>query len=81
MSADSHYVNDSFGPLVGRTILEVRPLTKTELTEMGWGYSRSRIGFVLLLDDGTSVIPLSDAEGNEPGSLMFRFWEERFESD
>lgn len=51
--------------LVGRTIVDVRDLTQEEKDEYDW-YGA---GYVLVLDNGTEVIPTSDSEGNNCGSM------------
>ena len=53
--------------LIGRTIKEVRPLTKEELTAHAWDGSA---GAVIVLDDGTKLLPMRDEEGNGPGALL-----------
>lgn len=58
-----------FGGLVGRTIVGIRPLKKSELDDLYWeeyGYD----GFVVILDDGQAFIPAQDEEGNGPGFLL-----------
>lgn len=49
--------------LVGKTITAVLPLPGGP---MGWFEE----GVVLVLDDGTKVVPMRDPEGNGPGALM-----------
>jgi len=51
--------------LVGKKIVGIRYLTKEEMKASYW-YCRCP---VLILDDGTIVLPLSDDEGNEGGVL------------
>ena len=51
--------------LVGRKIVEVRWMTKEEADESYWDYQP----VILILDDGTSIFPMSDDEGNSAGSL------------
>lgn len=52
--------------LIGRTIINVREMTKEELDEMDWYGSAT----VLVLDDGTEIVPSRDPEGNGPGTLF-----------
>lgn len=63
-------------PLVGRTIVEVRKMTATELDAEGWddGPEGWRTGDViaLVLDDGQVVYPSKDGEGNGGGALFGR---------
>lgn len=51
--------------LVGRTIVGVEWMTEEEAGESGW-YSRPPI---LILDDGHSIYPMADDEGNNGGAL------------
>ena len=51
--------------LVGRKIVQVRWMTKEEADESYWDYQP----VILILDDGTSIFPMSDDEGNQAGSL------------
>lgn len=54
--------------LIGRTITGLREMTDAEMASYAW--DRSRKGLVITLDDGTTLIPSADAEGNAPG-VMF----------
>ena len=49
--------------LIGRTIVNIRPITDDERDAMGW-YGSTEI---LVLDDGTELIPVKDDEGNNGG--------------
>ena len=51
--------------LVGRKIVEIRWMTQKEAKESLWDYQP----VILILDDGTSIYPMSDDEGNQAGSL------------
>ncbi|MEK7475269.1 MAG: hypothetical protein AAB152_06490 [Candidatus Coatesbacteria bacterium] len=53
--------------LIGRTIKAIRPLTKEELAAHAWYGSP---GVVIVLDDGTKLLPVRDEEGNDVGALM-----------
>jgi len=53
--------------LKGKTIVQVRYLTEEECEENMW-YKR---GLVLVLNDGTQVIPGSDDEFNDTGVLHY----------
>lgn len=55
--------------LVGRTISEVRRMTKAELDDQAWDDPWQR-SVVLVLDDGTKLFPSIDDEGNAPGTLF-----------
>jgi hypothetical protein len=51
--------------LLNRRIVEVRYLTAEECGRLMW----DRASVALVLDDGTTVYPARDAEGNDAGSL------------
>ncbi len=51
--------------LAGRTITDVRWLTDAEAKRRGWRATCP----VLTLDDGTTLIPSSDDEGNQAGTI------------
>jgi len=53
--------------LKGRTIEDVRYLTRDEAHDAGW-YSRP---LVMFLDSGDWIVPMSDDEGNDAGSLSY----------
>jgi hypothetical protein len=52
--------------LVGKKIVSVGYLHKDNLEEMDW----YRAPIVITLEDGTSIYPSQDDEGNGPGSLF-----------
>ena len=52
--------------LAGRTIADVRWLTDAEAKRRGWRATCP----VLILDDGTTLIPSVDDEGNQAGVLQ-----------
>lgn len=52
--------------LVGRTIVDVRYMTKDEMNDNYWG-SRP---VVIKLDTGLEIYPASDDEGNDAGALF-----------
>jgi hypothetical protein len=54
--------------LKGKKIVKVRYMTGKESSDMGWGYKGRAI--VLILDDGTMLLPSVDPEGNGPGVLF-----------
>lgn len=57
--------------IVGRRIVEVRPMTRAEMEAEGWGFSAYHGPPVaLVLDDGTRLYPSRDDEGNGPGALF-----------
>ena len=52
--------------LVGKTITDVVLMNPSQADqEFGW-YNRP---IIILLDDGTTLIPMSDDEGNSAGSI------------
>ena len=52
--------------LIGRKIIGIRWLTKEESDSLfGWYHQP----IVILLDDGTRLIPQSDDEGNDAGAI------------
>jgi hypothetical protein len=56
--------------MVGRTIAEVRPMTRAELKKEGWETGRHLPPTVLVLDNGTKLYPSRDEEGNGPGAMF-----------
>ena len=54
--------------LTGRTITEVRHMTRKELRAEGWP-SDSRV-LAIVLDSGTIIFPSRDEEGNGPGEMF-----------
>tara|TARA_R100001594_G_scaffold149610_2_gene207938 strand:+ start:1908 stop:2198 length:291 start_codon:yes stop_codon:yes gene_type:complete len=54
--------------LVGRKIVEVRYLTKEESDSFGWSYQP----LVIYFDDSKILIPSSDEEMNNGGSLILQ---------
>lgn len=57
--------------LVGRQISKIRYMTDEEQDNMGWSYKAP----VIELDNGDSIFPSSDDEGNDAGSLFTTFEE------
>ena len=53
--------------LVGKKIQIVRYMTSEEAKESGW----CKRPLLIQLDDGLTIIPLQDDEGNDGGSLEF----------
>lgn len=72
---DSEKVNTAvprhFGRLIGRTITNVRALTRKQSIAIGFddGMLGSDPVLALTLDNGDVVIPMADPEGNGPGWL------------
>jgi len=61
---DIKFINER---LTGKTISCVRLMTDEQMKIMHW-YKKS---IVIEFTDGLTMVPLSDEEGNEPGSLLF----------
>jgi hypothetical protein len=55
--------------VVGKTITDVRALTKAELKKEGWE-ERDGPVVVLVLSNGAILYPSRDPEGNGPGVLF-----------
>lgn len=51
--------------MVGKTIAEVRYLTKYEIEEMMW----DKVPLAITFTDGSWIFPMADDEGNDGGSL------------
>ena len=64
-SIDKHV--DPFKSLIGTTIKSVRRLSSTELKDLGW----SKNPLVLVLNNGTCLIPQLDDEGNDGGAVLY----------
>ena len=64
----SKQIGDMDYPL-GRKIVGVRPMTKSELEANGWDGRRTPVT-VLQLDDGSILFPMSDEEGNDAGVIV-----------
>jgi hypothetical protein len=67
------YIEKEYGSIVGAKIIGVRPLTASELADMGWDDSYD-VGFVILLDNGQALIPSMDPEGNGAGHVFVERW-------
>ena len=63
------HVQENYGSLNGKTISEVRRLTNEELEGLGWYPGYGSVAIVIVLDDGTTLVPMQDPEGNGPGYL------------
>ena len=60
-----HWGNLASNYLVGKTIRRVRYLNDRETEDLGW----LKNGIVIEFTDGHWLLPMSDDEGNEAGSL------------
>ena len=65
----ARHVKEHFGSLEGKTIAEVRQLTHDEVEGFGWYPGYGSVSIVIVLDDGTTLVPMQDPEGNGPGYL------------
>ena len=51
--------------LVGKTVKHIRYMTAQEVDDMGW----TKANIVIEFDDGQWLVPMTDDEGNDAGSL------------
>lgn len=73
MGDNAEYVKREFAAkLEGRTIINVREMTSDEMEDFCWEPTISEVPIVLLLNDGTLVVPQCDDEGNGPGTLLIQ---------
>ena len=56
--------------IVGKRIVDVRPMTDRELADECWEGCAHLEPPVVVLDDGTILYPSRDSGGNGPGSLF-----------
>lgn len=61
-------VRQMYADIIGASIADVVPVTASLRREFGWDDTLNT-GIVMILDDGTALIPLSDTEGNAPGAI------------
>jgi hypothetical protein len=66
-------VQSEYGCLVGRTIVSVRSLTDDERNYSWLGWGDYGLSWMIVLDDGTTLIPSRDDEGNGPGTLFINY--------
>jgi hypothetical protein len=61
-------------PVIGATIVTVRPMTKAEADVEGWSITgRHGAPFVVVLSTGAVLYPSRDDEGNGPGALFGQY--------
>jgi len=67
------YIDKEYGSLVGKTIIQVRPLGADEIEGMGWNETghHGTIPMAIFFDDMSYIIPSSDPEGNGAGHLFY----------
>jgi hypothetical protein len=73
---ESNFVKDMYGSLIGRKIINLRPLTEDECEDMMWSPGYGDIPIVMIFDDGQAAIVSRDQEGNGPGWLIMATAEE-----
>lgn len=66
VSPDNYWISEANKHLKGRKIVEIRYLTTQEMKGMGWMYR----SIILILNDGTMILPSRDDEGNDAGALF-----------
>lgn len=64
------FVQREFGNVVGRTITRVRVLTDDDMESSGWEGGYGNVALEFVLDDGRSLVPSADPEGNGPGFIF-----------
>lgn len=57
-------------PVVGATVVAVRPLTAQEAERFGWSLRRHEAAVAVVLSTGAVLVPSQDYEGNGPGALF-----------
>jgi len=67
-------VRAEYGAIVGKRVLDVRPLTAAELADLGWDASSGTVPLAIFLEDGKCLVPSTDPEGNGPGHLFLDDW-------
>lgn len=68
-------VRAEYGAIVGKRVLDVRPLSAAELADLGWDSSSGTVPLVIFLEGGKALIPSSDPEGNDAGHLFLDDWQ------
>jgi len=63
--------------IIGKKVIEVRPMTKAELQAEGWNHS-NEIPSVIVLENGVKLYPSQDSEGNGGGCLFGSFKQKHF---
>jgi hypothetical protein len=58
-------------PVIGQTVVAVRPMAASELAREGWEANRRHgTPMVVVLSSGALLYPSRDDEGNGPGALF-----------
>lgn len=63
---EKKWIQDIEKVLLGRRIFKVRYMTKKEAEDIGW----ENRAVVLVLDNGISIFPSMDDEGNNAGAIF-----------
>lgn len=64
------FIQRELSDVVGRTITQVRVLTDDDMEQCGWDGGYGDVAFEFVLDDGRSLVPSADPEGNGPGFIF-----------
>jgi hypothetical protein len=67
---NNKYIKSQYGSLVGKTIKEVRALTADEANIFGWSVTHGTTPCIIIMTDGSVMIPSSDPEGNSAGHIF-----------
>ena len=70
LSQLEQFIEIEYNSFIGKKIVQIRPLRKTELDDLAWHCSYSDIPIVIIFEDGQALIPSSDPEANGPGFLI-----------
>ncbi len=57
-------------PVIGSTIVTVRPMTKQEMADEGWEMHNPLGTTAIVLSSGVVLYPSADYEGNGPGAMF-----------
>jgi len=66
---EAHWTELISDKLVGKKIVDVQYVTQDEVDDQDW----SRRPIAIQLDDGNWLVPMSDDEGNDGGSITTTF--------
>ena len=65
-------VETEYGSLVGKVVMQVRPLVADEIEGMGWDVGHhGSVPMAIFFDDMSYIIPSCDPEGNAAGHLFY----------
>lgn len=77
MDSEKFWKDRAEDALIGRKIVGIQYMTKSNAEESGW-YNRP---IFLILDDGSILFPQSDDEGNDGGALGFCATDKKLNTD